>query len=160
MNEMIKNLTNIYINSKVQNRGEQKTLELAISLFTAKEPIIKKYPTDWLASCPNCGVYLSERHHKHCSDCGQLINWDNCKNVQKDIVNADISSLSISVKVYIILNNNSIYTIKDILNKSLLDLLNLKRMTLQDVDNLIGALKEKNIDTSNWDKELNDISKR
>lgn len=70
MNDLTKVLTNIYINSKVQNRGEQLALETVIDLFTAKEPIIKKYPAGWLPSCPHCGLYLSERHYKHCPDCG------------------------------------------------------------------------------------------
>lgn len=160
MNDLIKELIDIYSKSKVQNLAAQQALETVVGLFTAKEPIIKKYPAGWLPSCPNCGLYLSERHYKHCPDCGQIINWEYCKDVQNDVLNADISLLSISVKTYIILTNNSISTIKDILDKSLLDLLNLKRMTLQDVDDLVGALKEKNIDVSNWDKELNEINKR
>lgn len=160
MNDLIKELIDVYSKTKVQNLAAQQALETVVGLFTAKEPIIKKYPAGWLPSCPRCGLYLSERHYKHCPDCGQIINWEYCKDVQNDVLNADISSLSISVKTYIILTNNSISTIKDILDKSLLDLLNLKRMTLQDVDDLVGALKEKNIDVSNWDKELNEINKR
>lgn len=160
MNDLIKELIDIYSKSKVQNLAVQQALETVISLFTAKEPIIKKYPVGWLPTRPHCGLYLSERHYKYCPDCGQIIKWEYYKDVQNDVLNADISSLSISVKTYIILTNNSISTVKDILDKSLLDLLNLKRMTLQDVDDLVGALKEKNIDVSNWDKELNEINKR
>lgn len=43
--------------------------------FMAKTPVLKQFPAGKFPSCPNCGNYLSKHHYKHCSDCGQAIQW-------------------------------------------------------------------------------------
>lgn len=152
--EIVTNLQNIVISSKVTQVREENTIREVCSLFTKRAPIMKEFPAGWFPCCPHCGDYLSERHYKHCPDCGQIINWIEYEEGSKDVLNVDIGSLDISIRSYIVLKNNNINTIGDLLNTSVLKLLAFKNISMKDVDNIIGAMKLYNIDTYKWEYEL------
>ena len=156
MNEkgIVTNLQNIVISSRVTQVREENTIREVCSLFTKRAPIMKEFPAGWFPCCPHCGDYLSERHYKHCPECGQIINWIEYEEGSKDVLNVDISSLDISIRSYIVLKNNNINTIGDLLNTSVLKLLAFKNISMKDVDNIIGAMKLYNIDTYKWEYEL------
>lgn len=152
--EIVTNLQNIIMSNKVTQVREENTIREVCSLFTKRAPIMKEFPAGWFPCCPHCGDYLSERHYKHCPDCGQIINWIEYEEGSKDVLNVDISSLDISIKSYIVLKNNNINTIGDLLNTSVLQLLAFRNISMKDVDNIIAAMKLYNIDTYKWEYEL------
>ena len=152
--EIVFNLQNILMSSRVTRDREENAIREVCSLFTKRAPIMKELPAGWFPCCPHCGSYLSERHYKCCPDCGQIINWIEYEEGSKDVLNVDISSLDISIRSYIVLKNNNINTIGDLLNTSVLQLLAFRNISMKDVDNIIGAMKLYNIDTDKWEREL------
>lgn len=152
--EIVFNLQNILMSSRVTRDREENAIREVCSLFTKRAPIMKEFPAGWFPCCPHCGGYLSERHYKCCPDCGQIINWIEYEEGSKDVLSVDISSLDISIRSYIVLKNNNINTIGDLLNTSVLQLLAFRNISMKDVDNIIGAMKLYNIDTDKWEREL------
>lgn len=152
--EIVFNLQNILMSSRVTRDREENAIREVCSLFTKRAPIMKEFPAGWFPCCPHYGSYLSERHYKCCPDCGQIINWIEYEEGSKDVLNVDISSLDISIRSYSVLKNNNINTIGDLLNTSVLQLLAFRNISMKDVDNIIGAMKLYNIDTDKWEREL------
>lgn len=152
--EIVFNLQNILMSSRVTQVREENTIREVCSLFTKRAPIMKKFSEGRFPCCPHCGGHLSERHYKCCPDCGQKINWVEYEERSKEPLNVDISSLDISIRAYSILKNNNINTIGDLLNTSVLQLLAFKNISMKDVDNIIGAVKLYNIDIDKWEYEL------
>lgn len=155
--EIVFNLQNILMSSRVTQAREENTIREVCSLFTKRAPIMKLFPAGRFPCCPHCGSYLSEHHYKCCPDCGQIINWIKYEEGSKDPLNVDISSLDISIRLYIVLKNNNINTIGDLLNASISQLLAFKNISMKDIDNIIGAMKLYNVDISNWETELDEM---
>lgn len=152
--EIVFYLQNILMSSRVTQYREENTIREVCSLFTKRAPIMKEFPAGRFPCCPHCGDHLSDRHYKYCPNCGQIINWIGYEEGSKDALNVDIGSLDISIRLYIILKNNNINTIRDLLNTSVLQLLAFRNISMKDVDNIIGAMKLYNIDTDKWEREL------